>query len=597
MAGERPGSERGDVAWLVVVAKAGRSLPTAVRRLASTPEPGCLDTAPKAHDSWIWNGSTALAAWADTPEAPWVVRGSRVTVVCGDWRERGRSWPIRSIADGLDTAVEQRGLRWTVADSVGAFAAASFDGRSGYVAADPMGFAFVYQAETDSVTCFASHAPLAAWAACGEGRRPVADHLSSTATAYAPYHIGNSTGYADVTLLPESTSVELSDGSDPLQQHAPEPWFEATDPTVDHVEAVHAAVEDELRAALELPGDQHYVDLTGGKDSRAVLAVALQSGIAGDFVFRTAGPETLSDVRVASELADRFGLYHETGAIWPIREKAPYRERATRFVRRTNGTVNLWDLKERRPDPPEVRVSGMTGECLRAHRAIHPVPADHDAVYATMRRSFRGGSLDLLLPDVRERHDALLAVELRPGADGRSPLDALATFHIRNRARKYRGPMDALDADWRIWPLASVQAVRAGCAMGGEDRQDEIVHFELMRRCDPELAAHPFAGPGWVDRLEQRLGPIAASAGRQTPSEELPAPKPEALTAAGHRREEDERLAFVREVIDDDTNPAWDLLDRTVAIDAAENYATLKVKQRRQLFASATSALWARMVT
>ncbi len=139
--------------------------------------------------------------------------------------------------------------------------------------------------------------------------------------------------------------------------------------------------------------------------------------------------------------------------------------------------------------------------------------------------------------------------------NGSTALAALATFHIRNRARKYRGPMDALDADWSVWPLASVQAVRAGCATGGEDRQDEIVNFELMRRCDPEL------------------------------------------TAAGHRREEDERLAFVREVIDDDTNPVWDLLDRAVAIDAAENYATLKVKQRRRLFVSATTALWARMET
>ena len=48
-------------------------------------------------------------------------------------------------------------------------------------------------------------------------------------------------------------------------------------------------------------------------------------------------------------------------------------------------------------------------------------------------------------------------------------------------------------------------------------------------------------------------------------------------------------LAWLRER----ANPVWELLDQQVALDALERIESLTTKQRRQLYAVASAAMWA----
>jgi hypothetical protein len=341
------------------------------------------------------------------------------------------------------------------------------------------------------------------------------------------------------------------------------------------------------------------MDLTGGKDSRLVLAVALTAGLADRFTLRTVGAPDLRDVQLASSLAGTFGLDHESGAFRPP-DPRPYADRVRAFVGSTNGMMNIWDLKSPRSTPPVVRVSGMSGECLRSHRPVRPVPRKVEPLVALMQRSFRAGSLEVLSPELIKLFDDTVAAEITTDpAGGSEPLDLLGTFFVRNRARKFRGPMDELESDIRIWPLSSLGGVRAAYALGAARRQDELVHFEIMRRYSPILAAHPFAGPDWTEELRARLPRVAMEADRSAAPTTGDAPavpvkgKAEPLMARAHREERGERRALLDDVLRERANPVWELLDQQVALDALERIESLTTKQRRQLYAVASAAMWA----
>jgi hypothetical protein len=177
----------------------------------------------------------------------------------------------------------------------------------------------------------------------------------------------------------------------------------------------------------------------------------------------------------------------------------------------------------------------------------------------------------------------LKAAVLDPALICDDPLDRLGTFMIRNRARRPRGSMDELESDFRIWPLASLPAVRAAYALGSERRQDEFVHRRLIERHSRALAEHPFAGPGWSTSAQ----PATAAA----PSPGTPG-KSEPLIERGHRQFRDTRTELLESVFADRPNRIWDHVDRRVAVAALETAPDLAMTQLRQLCAVATAAVW-----
>lgn len=486
-------------------------------------------------------------------------------------------------------------------DAAGAFSVVSLESTRAVVGCDALGFAFVFHAKNEDIDVFASSAEVAARCIAGAGAAPGKDLLAACWTAYAPYPIGERTGFDGVRLLPEGSVVELEFGREPHFGGVQASWLrfdqlldESTDALL---ERIAAAIDDELVATLASSPTRPYMDLTGGKDSRLVLAEALRLGIAREFTLRTVGPPNLRDVEIASDIARHFGLEHETGWPWYGRQ-APYRDRVLDFVRATGGMANIWDLKVPRVGHTDVRVSGMTGECLRAHRPIRPVDVTAERVVRMTRASFRNGGLRLLRADAERALDALFVQELLDDPVGGShPLDLLGTFYVRNRARKFRGPMDQLEADLRSWPLCHPDAVRAAFALTPGPRQDEIVHFELVRRASPALAAFPFAGQGWQPHLAEQLATPLHEVPRAPREHGDPAPvaasKAEPLIARGHRKTIDDRATFLAEVFGSASSSVWELLDRSQVLDALDRIGALSVKQRRQLFGAATAAVWA----
>jgi hypothetical protein len=465
------------------------------------------------------------------------------------------------------------------------------------ITSDPLGFRCLYFGESADEVVVSSRAQLVAKVLAGSTRPPTPDALAMCWLAYTTYRVGDTTGFEGVRVVPSGAVVEIQPHRG-MRITRSAPW--TPDPrsrelsTDDLVELVRADVAASLRAILEIPVDRHVIGLTGGKDSRLILAVALWAGLAHDFDYETIGPPDLADVRVASDLAALFGLRH-TVRFLGLGSERPYADRIRDFVAATGGMLNIWDLSEPSEARDEVRVVGLCGEALRAFRQITRPVRSPDALLEIFRPQIFG-RLQLLRPEVAQRlHRTLLDVLLDDPSGRAEPLDLVDAFFMRNRVRFSRsGPREELPGQLRVMPLYSIRALRAAFALGGSARQSELLHREITRRCSDQLAGHPFAGPGWVrtDKPARTHPGTPRVESRNGVEQPLHGAKPEALMARLQRSAFDDRKQVFRALLEDRTNPAWELIDREAAVTALERFPSLKPGERRELYGAFTAALW-----
>ena len=537
-------------------------------------------------------GRVQVLGWstseARTPGVHWHVAEDGIALVVGQvrWRGRGYTAPDQWCRELCEAAATQDvdALREQM---VGVFAACyvTSQGR-GWVATDLLGMRCVYTAATPAGTVLASSARLAGDAASLLGRRCERSGASVAWTAFTGHHFGSRTGLDGVSTLEPGASLafepegRVSTSSQPVWQPA------SSDAEIDLdglAESARVGVLDELDAALSLSEEPPVIRLTGGRDSRIVLAVALGAGVAHRFRYETVGPPRLQDVVVASDLARRFGLHHETRFTAPPHVDA-YADRARSFVDLTAGMVNLWDLDDPRVSGA-VYVTGIGGEALRRGFPATQRPRTVKALERLFRPE-RFNQLGLVRPEVASGLHEQLIDDLTTAWDLVDPLDLLHAHSCRHRFRFARlGPRQEPRGDLRLHPLYTPAAVRAAMALPAPARHDEALARRMIEITAPDLVDLAFAGPAWV---------AAPSARPEATGPATPQPKPTSLMASVGRTLKPDRAALFASLVEDVDNPAWDDLDRTAVIAALDRYEALSNRERRELYGAATQALWMR---
>jgi hypothetical protein len=583
-----------DAAFLLMAAHPGQR--PSPRQLALAARADAADLGFRADHHVYWSsadGGIVVGAWERRGDAAAGSRvhvdGSGVALVVGTLRRRGRPWQGEGgWAEELAAAARSKPLGVLASDLEGVFTVvmAAPDGTA-TVLGDPLGHRCTYIAETDDVVIVSSRAALAAAAATSAGT-PRLDVWSACWPAFAGFFVGDRTGFEGVRLLGPGRRVELRPGAVPVIVDGAIAWSSAEVPrglpTDDVVEQVRAELADALRAVLTYPAAEHVLGLTGGKDSRLLLAVLLGEGLAGDYQFLTIGPPSLGDVQVASALAARFDLDHRV-ELPRADEPRDYETVVREFVEATAGLVNVIDLHAGLPARDELRVTGLGGEILRNFRIV-PERWRGARLVPEFARFAGFGRLQLVRPDLAGEYEiAMRADMLADPAGAGDPLDQLGSFYLRNRVRSARiGPSEEVVARRRALPLSSKRVVGGAFALPAERRQAELVHYAVTRRCCPSLVAEPFAAKGWPAELAAFVDePVpAARAGVGA----------EPFVARVRRTQLDRRRPVLRAVFEERGNPAWDVIDPAVALDALERYDALNGPERRQLFGAATAALW-----
>lgn len=583
-----------DAAFVLVVHKR----PGRRQRPAAAPSAADLGFAAGRRDEWSDpSGALTMTMWQrdghGTPgPSAWRRDGAGVSLVVGYVLPQGDAaaparWAghVEDLASRLPARAVQRELR-------GIFLAVHLDGRGGgWVVGDPYGFRCLYVAEDDVVLVVSSRAALAAAGVNELGSAPARDAGAACWLAHTGYHVGYASGFRDVHVAPPGARLELIEGRPSWDGRS----FLADQPDGpgEHVDVLAERVIDDvagsLRAVLRHGGGEPVIRLTGGKDSRLILAVALSAGIADEFRYETVGYPGLADADVASELAERLGLRHEVSFIGR-RPAEHYADRVRRFVAATGCMTNA--LVTDAPTGAEhVTVTGICGEALRAVEKLAEDVEPVDALERAMDPS-RRNRLGLVRPELAERLDAelwrLLSEEPTPGAD---PFRRYHTLLLHRMRFARVGPREEIGGDPRVQPLYSHATIAAALSLPHEDRQSELLFAEVMRQSSPVLVAHRFAGPGWDARARAHLGleaPVPAR-GSGTAVQEA---KPPSLMTTLQKSPSDERAQLLAEVFGDLGNPAWEVLDRERAERALGRFEALPGSERNQLFGAATAAIW-----
>lgn len=312
--------------------------------------------------------------------------------------------------------------------------------------------------------------------------------------------------------------------------------------------------------------------LTGGRDSRVVLAAALDAGV--QFTAQTQASQDFAtrlsdaDVIIGSRLANTVGCRHS------ITPAPPHAEGSARRLRLMS--AGMVSLSDRRPRPvPEgdqplpLYLNGQGGELARCYYGT-PGLDDGEAaagyLYHHMVHRWPAPILN------REGEDLVRQWLRRWTHDqvdcGANLDDLLDLFYLLERMANWAGPSLGVAeyAEDIVSPLWSCRFLPHMFALPRSDRASERFHHDVLSCLAPHLLSIPFQGAGFP--------PSAASGGRLQLLRRIPSDKirrelcRQQYRAAirSLKRTEDrasqEGARMAEAVLSQEAHPAWAVLDR-----------------------------------
>ena len=235
--------------------------------------------------------------------------------------------------------------------------------------------------------------------------------------------------------------------------------------------------------------------LSGGRDSRLVVAAVAAAGLLDRFVLRTRGSPTGSaDGTVAQLVGETLGVEVETGR--PGREildSEAFELKLRRHVYQNWGMHGAWDLKGVVPTSPDLHVPGLFGEVLRSHYAgdrRFESPEDARRFFAFEMPFDRAAILrPEVADDLRQRVAGWVEQRLDEGVRFSDLADV---YYAENRLRRWLGASRHVGSHNPVAePLQLAQGFRIALALGHEYRRVDAIHFELIRRLHEPLARIP----------------------------------------------------------------------------------------------------------
>jgi hypothetical protein len=398
------------------------------------------------------------------------------------------------------------------------------------------------------------------------------DHDNAAWLATIGYRVGTATGYRCARQLDADARLTI-DAHGQRRTPLPAPII-ALPERRGFAHLAHDAFAPgiaQAQAAIRLATDDRdriLLPITGGKDSRAVLALCLAAGLRDRLTLFTRGYEGHVDVLAGRAVAAACGLPHErqpplgsdVAAHWSA---ATFIDNLAAQVYQTDGMMGGWDFILSRTIGTDTLITGHMGEVLKAY-SKRPLPDGPLDPVTMVRLQAPFDPLGLLRPEA----EALLRSQLLDQMAEAERIGALRAdqpdiFYLRNRIPNWLGGIRGVKSFERqpVMPLGVPALLRLAFALSPEDRKAERAHYEIVRRCAPELIAPPFALQRWDAALADDGMPFAAPI--------LPGPAaPPVFGNWQYSLNHVPRLrAALAEILSDRTLPLWDSLDRDAVQD------------------------------
>ena len=243
--------------------------------------------------------------------------------------------------------------------------------------------------------------------------------------------------------------------------------------------------------------------LTGGRDTRVVVAAVIASGVPASFV--TMGSTESADVRIATKIAEAFHLTHRVGYPQGVVTDR-WEEGARRLVRQTDGMVNLWQVANSISQVQQIEnlplsLWGVAGEIASApyYRLLNlPLTLSNSQMLRTFLSSLVARDTELLKEETRQL--ALQSVrETCEGFldDGFEPQAVPEAFYVYDRVTRWVGAniRKASPVCDMFTPFCTIPYIEAAYSIPLPDRIAGRLHTELIRATTPSLLDFPYDKP------------------------------------------------------------------------------------------------------
>jgi hypothetical protein len=308
--------------------------------------------------------------------------------------------------------------------------------------------------------------------------------------------------------------------------------------------------------------------LTGGKGSRAIAGLVTAGNESLEkFNCFTSGVEVHPDVIVASRVAAVMGCQHSVN----LPGKASYSAKTILHGRlgaifRYDGMLPSWDGAASPYAKDGILLQGHVGEVYRDKwfQATYSSSTDF------ARRMFVH-SVDpnrLLRPEAKARFFKQLKKRADWYLENGASLDLIGgVFRIEGMQSWERAGFSqgALWAQHAVHPLYDPALIRLSFLAEREWRDDERIHFEIIRRSRFNLVEIPFAGQQWHAGLKRSAGALNIDAQAVEHAASLVSPSG---WQAGLFFPSPLQRFFLSIFESLDDSPLWDLFDRDAVFDA-----------------------------
>jgi hypothetical protein len=525
-----------------------------------------------------WTASDARAALAWVAHDPGQVGGVRYVAAEPDrlalFAGRPVHWPAAGGPDGsgpLDPGFYLRPFREFRDELDGRWAAARYDTTQGELelATDALGAYPVFVAEHGGARWFSNDPTVLALLTGADELDP----LALAGLLGGGWSLAGDPLWRAVRRLPRGGALRLrAGGGEERARLLPDEEVVALLGAGCDAAAAAADLVAGVRALAGWPGRPDVVPVTGGRDSRLVLAAALGAGLA--FTAVTGGAPEDPDVVVARELCRLAGVDHALLAPDPHGDMHSRPERAAEVVDLLSaGTACLSDAAGfplgPRPgaQPPGAPRHG--GGVARGYYGQGRGPGPHeltDQLYAAFvgRRPGRAEIVNATGARLLRAHlSAWVAAQLDAAAD---PRDVPDLFYLLKRMAMWAGPSHGCVEPVRdtTSPLWSRRLLGQELGLATAERGRETFALRMLERLEPALVDVPFADrrpwPG-------RQGAMRARARRARVLAAKALAEAARRTRPARRVARDDPFARVHPVVRERVlsaadHPAWALLDR-----------------------------------
>lgn len=306
--------------------------------------------------------------------------------------------------------------------------------------------------------------------------------------------------YEDVFALSQFSYIEVSPAGVAIHEYPRKrDFYNSTLSYDDSLQATQGEITANVKAFAESNHSRKVAHLTGGVDSRLVLASILSSSKEAEFAFYCSGGPTEPDKIVAQNLAVEFGLTMTNhGGLESKTVPVTLDDQLLWPFQHTSGIISGVVHAGNAPTATAV-ASGGYGELFRSfyNKGTAHTGSMQDAAERMFGRLAFGVEADrrLLSDGFSHKAQARLATIIESAATSGVREDARLDFvYMNRRNRYYVGEISRSLSPFaaRFDPLYSLAGASLGLRVDGTMRQANVIGMDLIERMYPGLSLLPF---------------------------------------------------------------------------------------------------------